>query len=146
MAVANVFAIFYVVAQIIERIAEFLKNGFNIYDEIRANIETVTMEIEDCKTMIEHARNSGEDITVQYTRLNELIRTKNTMDNKMVQHFFLYTSILGILAAWLLQIRFLSLLGAPADPTMDIIVTGLVIGSGTKPLHDLIKYIEKAKG
>lgn len=29
--------------------------------------------------------------------------------------------------------------------TFDILVTGLAIGGGTKPLHDLIKRIEKAK-
>ena len=103
-------------------------------------------------------------------KLNELLKAKNKMDNRMVRDFFIYTSVLGILAACLLDLKFLTLLEAPitpilnasatpvintsatpvdnahVPPVLDTIITGLVIGSGTKPLHDLIKYIEKAKG
>jgi hypothetical protein len=40
----------------------------------------------------------------------------------------------------------LGAIGVQAAPIwLDIVVTGLAIGSGTKPLHDLIKNIEKAK-
>ena len=79
-------------------------------------------------------------------KLNELLKAKNKMDNRMVRDFFIYTSVLGILAACLLDLKFLTLLKAPVRPELlDTIITGLVVGSGTKPLHDLIKYIEKAK-
>jgi len=85
------------------------------------------------------------DITKQLETLDADIKEKNKMDNKMVWHFFIYTSILGIVAAYVLNLSFLSLLEVKVHPTYDLIITGLVIGSGTKPLHDLITYIQKAK-
>lgn len=145
MAIANVFAIFYVVAQVIERVVELLKNVSGVYDDTRANIETAERRAEDQKKTIERALEAGEDMEGHYKELNELLKAKNKMDNKMVLDFFIYTSVLGILMSWLLQLRFLTLLASPVNPTLDIIITGLVVGSGTKPLHDLIKYIEKAK-
>ena len=146
MPVANTFAVFYIVAQVIERIVEFLKNGLGAYDKARADIETHTLEIEYQKKIIDKTICNGEKADAHYKKLNTLIRQKNKMDNQMVWHFFVYTSIMGILAAALLNIRFLELLNIISNPLMDTIITGLVIGSGTKPLHDLIKYIENRKG
>jgi hypothetical protein len=145
MSVANVFAVFYVVAQVIERVLEFIKNSSGVYDETRANIETAERRIEDQKKIIERAREAGEDLEKHYGKLNELLKAKNKMDNKMVIDFFVYSSGLGILVCWLLHVRFLTLLEVPAHPWLDTLITGLVVGSGTKPLHDLIKYIEKAR-
>jgi uncharacterized protein YqgV (UPF0045/DUF77 family) len=145
MAIGNVFAIFYVVAQVIERILEFIKNSSGVYDETRANIRTIEMRIEDQKKIIEKAREAGEDLESHYEKLNELLKAKNKMDNKMVIDFFIYSSGLGILVCWLLHVRFLTLLEVSVHPWLDTVITGLVVGSGTKPLHDLIKYIEKAK-
>ena len=55
-------------------------------------------------------------------------------------------SVLAILASAWLGIRLLTLVGV-SEPHVfvDVLVTGLVIGAGTKPLHDLIKNIEKSK-
>lgn len=39
----------------------------------------------------------------------------------------------------------LSAIGLDAPEWFDIVVTGLAIGSGTKPLHDLISNVQKAK-
>lgn len=50
-------------------------------------------------------------------------------------------SLCGAFGVLLLQA-----IGVQAAPIwLDIAVTGLAIGSGTKPLHDLIKNMEKAK-
>ncbi|WP_340818635.1 hypothetical protein [Methanolobus sp. WCC4] len=64
----------------------------------------------------------------------------------MVLGVFVMTSFLGLPLAFLLQLRFLEMLGVTVLPVIDSIVTGFLISGGTKPLHDLIKYIEKAKG
>ena len=81
MTVANVFAIFYVVAQVIEQIVEFLEKGFCMYEGTRANIETATMEIVDNKKIIGNACGSGENITAHYEKLNKLLRVKTKTDN-----------------------------------------------------------------
>lgn len=145
LSVTNVFAIFYVVAQVIERLLETLKNGLGTYDKDKAEIETANVKIENQKKIIEKIRTDGGDLTEHYEKLKKDIMTKNKMDNKMVWQFFMLASGLGIVAAYYLNLSFLSLLEVKVHPAWDILITGLVIGSGTKPLHDLITYIQKAK-
>lgn len=54
--------------------------------------------------------------------------------------------VLGIAASLALGLRFLSAVQVTSPPRwLDVVVTGLVISGGTKPLHDLIGVIEKAK-
>lgn len=43
----------------------------------------------------------------------------------------------------ILLLRLVGLKGVPAE--CDIVLTGLAVGSGTKPLHDLISNVQKAK-
>ena len=56
------------------------------------------------------------------------------------------TSFLAMLASAVLGVYLLRTIGATEAPLWaDITVTGLAVGAGTKPLHDLIKRLEKAK-
>lgn len=144
MSVVNVFAIFYVAAQVIERITELLIKITNRYDDIKAEIEIDEMRIESLKTKIDGVTDK-EEKEILYNEMEDILKNKNEKDNHMMFEIFIATSILGIGIAFILGIRFLNLLGEPVNSTIDGIITGLVIGSGTKPLHDLIKYIEKAK-
>jgi hypothetical protein len=55
--------------------------------------------------------------------------------------------VLGIGASLALGLRFLTAVEVGSPPRwLDVFITGLVIAGGTKPLHDLIGTIEKAKG
>jgi hypothetical protein len=55
-------------------------------------------------------------------------------------------SCLAMLGSGLLGMFFLQAIGVKGAPLwLDIAVSGLVVGAGTKPLHDLIKKIEKSK-
>lgn len=55
-------------------------------------------------------------------------------------------SAIGILAASMLQLYLLKQVGIASPPrTMELLATGLIIGAGTKPMHDLVKLIEKRK-
>lgn len=54
--------------------------------------------------------------------------------------------VLGVGASLALGLRFLTAIEVGNSPVwLDTFVTGLVIAGGTKPLHDLIGTIEKAK-
>jgi hypothetical protein len=54
--------------------------------------------------------------------------------------------LLGIALSLALGLRFLSAVQVGTSPRwLDVFITGLVIAGGTKPLHDLIGTIEKAK-
>ncbi len=143
MAVTNIFAIYYVIAQIIERIVEVIKKSSKRYDTVHANIDTDEAEIANKKKIIE--KELDKDVSERYNELRTLLKNQNNRNNGMVRDLFAISCILGILAAWQLNIRFLALLEVAVKPWHDFVITGLVVGSGTKPLHDLIKYIEKTK-
>lgn len=54
--------------------------------------------------------------------------------------------VLAVLAAEFLGLYFVEAVGAgDVNSSLDVIITALAIGGGTKPLHDGIKRIEKAK-
>jgi hypothetical protein len=54
--------------------------------------------------------------------------------------------VLGVVASLVLGLRFLSAVQVSTPPRwLDVVVTGLVISGGTKPLHDLIGLIQNAK-
>lgn len=60
--------------------------------------------------------------------------------------FWGLATVVGLFASAALKLYFLRALGVPDSPRWaEILVTGLVIGAGTKPLHDLISRIEKSK-
>ncbi len=53
---------------------------------------------------------------------------------------------LASIACGLLGLSLLKTIGVVGiEPWVDTLVTGLAVGSGTKPLHDLISNIQKAK-
>lgn len=55
-------------------------------------------------------------------------------------------SAIGILAASMLKLYLLKQVGIASPPRpMELVATGLIIGAGTKPMHDLVKLIEKRK-
>lgn len=58
-------------------------------------------------------------------------------------------SAVAVLVAGKLNLLLLTAIGAPgsARPSaaLDLLVTALVVGAGTKPLHDLVSRIEKSK-
>jgi hypothetical protein len=54
---------------------------------------------------------------------------------------FLAMTLCGLFGIFLL--RLVGLSGVPEE--FDIIISGLAVGSGTKPLHDLISNVQKAK-
>ena len=60
--------------------------------------------------------------------------------------FWAIATVVALFASAYLKLYFLRVIGLPAAPRfMDILITGLVVGAGTKPLHDLITRIETAK-
>ena len=60
--------------------------------------------------------------------------------------FWLATSFLAMMASAILGVFLLRTIGAATVPLWaDIAITGLAVGAGTKPLHDLIKRIESGK-
>ena len=60
--------------------------------------------------------------------------------------FWAVASIIGILVAASFKLYLLRRVGIASPPrALEILATGLIIGAGTKPLHDLVILIEKKK-
>jgi hypothetical protein len=60
--------------------------------------------------------------------------------------FWGFATCIGIVASASLELYLLRQVGIASPPReLDVLATGLIIGAGTKPLHDLTKLIEKKK-
>jgi hypothetical protein len=73
---------------------------------------------------------------------------KNKKEMERIVGLWFWASVLGLALCLVLNIGFLKTIGMPIPPgfdTLDYVVSAIVVGSGTKPLHDIIGYIEKAK-
>jgi hypothetical protein len=51
-------------------------------------------------------------------------------------------TVLGVIASCAFGLFFLTAIGIDTSHTVDSVATGLLIGAGTKPLHDLITSIQ----
>lgn len=69
---------------------------------------------------------------------------EQTKRGKMIAMWFL-ACILGFLFAWWLNLHMMDRLGAPQNVWVDRFFTALVLGSGTKPIHDIISLMGRNK-
>lgn len=59
--------------------------------------------------------------------------------------FWVIATILGMVVAAMMKLYFLNTVGITAgDVWEEVLGTGLIIGAGTKPLHDLVQMMSKA--
>lgn len=148
----SVFAIFYILAQAIERFLEYFSEASFLGKDKKA-IDESERKIKDWQKIIDKSiEKDPSDTNLQVTieRNQKNIDTEESKisgkKSKRIVGLWLFASILGILLCWVFKIGFLGTIGATISYTwLDYLVSGIVIGSGTKPLHDVIAYIEKAK-
>lgn len=134
----TVFALFYVAAQAIERLLEPFASAFG----------TTRKEKEDVEKAIEEA-SVADEASVRRAAQN-VAKAQDKVEEKRDRRTVLITSaaiVAGMIASGVLGLYLLDTMiaGNPPPKEFDIFVTGLTIGGGTKPLHDLIKKIEKSK-
>jgi hypothetical protein len=130
----SIFALLYVAAQAVERLLE--------------PVSWLALKIDDAKKTRDTAfaayQTSGKS-DAGTTAANAQASLEHARSNRAVVYWALATGV-GMFAAAALKLYFLHILGVTDAPRWaEILVTGLVIGGGTKPLHDLISRIEKAK-
>ena len=137
----TVFAIFFVGAQALERLLEPLALALNLGAAEKSTAQ------EEAKTVQQLADNPQvTDIAAQLTRA---VEAKAVDQKKTAERTILFWGIatgLAALASGLFGFYFFSTVGIAVPAVwMEILGTALIIGSGTKPLHDLISMIEKKK-
>lgn len=133
VADVNIFALVYVFAQVIERLLEPLSalwmptaDVAMSRDEAVANALT-TGSTADAKVAAE-----------KQAALNQLRADRAIL-------FWGVACTLAFFASASIKIYFLQIIGFSAAPRWgEVLVTGLLIGSGTKPVHDIVQRIQKA--
>lgn len=162
------FAAFYVVAQAVERFLEPFANVLGVGDKEKAekekkteqdnkknaekeleiaNLSFVSTQDVNEKTRvrqdIENATNARDQADSEIKKNEELLKKLGT--NRAILYWGA-ASCFAVIASAGLNLQFLAVIGFSGhEPWVDTVVTGMVIGGGTKPLHDLIQLIEKGK-
>ena len=149
----SVFAIFYIVAQALERLLEPLTAFYGATTPkatATANVRGLTtkshavkqrdMKIRDAtRAAGTNAGDTNADSAADWQQIVDQVRSNTTTV------WALGAALAMCVSGWLglLLLRTVGLGSAPRG--LDLLVTGLVLGGGTKPLHDLIGNIQKSK-
>jgi|SRR5215211_4459864 len=155
----SVFALFYAVTQSMERLLEpFASLWDTTLPYMKARDESLAMA--------QNMRASGEPAAAQ-EHLGTAAAHQATIDQQRSNRAVIYwaaASVLGLLLAGVLGLYLLHVVGLRDDlvgpdgrlagswwsaagvrHVLDLLVTGLAIGGGTKPLHDVIQNLQEAK-
>lgn len=146
----TIFAVFFVAALAIERALEPFANAFNIEN----NKAAATSETDKAKTEVEKLAASGSNPTEA-----QKTSAKNSLDAAVVKVqdvsesafwrqtiFWGIATVLAMAASALLHLYLLRTVGiASGNRTLEVLATGLIIGAGTQPLHDLTTTITAKK-
>jgi hypothetical protein len=88
-----------------------------------------------------------ERITELFSRIGDKPKDQKTDADVKMRALWLWvvSSILGVILAFVLKAGFFAASEIKGiDPTVDYLLSGIALGGGTKPIHDIISYIEKA--
>ncbi len=91
--------------------------------------------------LIERAAN---DVALAEARLSSLTSTQQYRDAKRV--ISIITSlVLGIVVATVVGLQMFALLGIDVNPRIDVLITGIAIGTGSTPVHSLVGILQQGK-
>jgi hypothetical protein len=149
----SIFATFYILAQAIERILEPLSE-LPPFSDGKIKIDDSERKIKDYQNIIDKQTQTFPSYDVVKATIDKceiVIKTEedaiSVLKSNRMFGLWLIASIFGVILCWVFKIGFLETIGATIPYTwtwLDYLVSGIVIGSGTKPLHDIIAIIEKA--
>jgi hypothetical protein len=142
----SVFAFFYVIAQAEERALEPLSWVLLRTSKLEAQRDT---KLATAQTSMTLAGMGQTTVGTATTLVKDAADAQADLDKRRANRTLIFWAIATVVALFasaylkLYFLRVIGLLGAPRF--MDILITGLVVGAGTKPLHDLITQIETSK-
>jgi len=87
---------------------------------------------------------AADDVGLAEARLSSLTSTGQYRDAKRVISI-LVSLLLGIILATVLQLQMFALLGINVNERIDLLVTGVAIGTGSTPVHSLIGILQQGK-
>jgi hypothetical protein len=156
----GIFALFYILAQVIERVQEplvpYLGRAKDPGEEKREKQGGKTAKLKNqlqAKAELERAVvaefNRDERISGQPTLEKDLANKERCVDQiraNLTVLIFGTSALLAMIIIGYMKASLLRTVGESGIPVwVDIAVTGLIVGAGTKPLHDLISNISASK-
>ena len=150
----TIFAVFFVAAQGVERLLEPIASL--VKNDSRENLAAAAA---DAQAKVDKAQSLSGKCSADpafmaaseaaQAALNEAAKLKaahqRSQANRTVA-FWAIASSVSIVAATVLRLYLLTTVGvASPGRRLDVIATGLIIGAGTKPLHDLVALITSQK-
>jgi len=147
----SVFAPFYIAAQAIERFLEPFASRWNNTTAEKTALKFAREE----KKLLESPPGGGPAATVTAIEAantaveNAELALAKAKASRAIP-LWAFASVLGLLACSMLGLGLIAAVSKEAPSgefvrTVDVLLTGLAVGAGTKPLHDLISRLEKAK-
>jgi hypothetical protein len=144
----GIFALFYIMAQGIERIQEpftpFVTaketggSGRKTQRQAKANLESCVSSAMAATTL--------DDATAAAKTVANGKRTVDQARANLTVLLFGSSALLAMLLSGYLKAGLLRSVGVSgASVWIDVVVTGVVVGAGTKPLHDLISNLTESK-
>jgi hypothetical protein len=139
----NAFALIYVAAQAVERVIEPFSHFVLTTKDEKETIKAQTAKATTATSPREALEALGRAATA-----NAKVKLKKS---ERAVIFWGLATVVGIAVSAALGVRFLAAIlappaagAAPAVPaSVDVVLTGLVIGAGSKGLHDLIEKLQK---
>jgi hypothetical protein len=150
----TIFAVFFVAAQGIERLLEPIASflGNTTRDALTQATAKAQTKVDSAHAVAANGPTdrafvaaSSEAQTALDAAAAAKAKHQTSQANRTVA-FWAVASSVGIVAAALLKLYLLTVVGV-AEPgrVLDVIATGLIVGAGTKPLHDLVTLITAQK-
>jgi hypothetical protein len=143
----NVFGVFYILAQALERLFELLQMAWPSLGRAKTDGQTTAkaqaVDARDEKLAV--AINTGLASDATAAAAAQAVLDQIRANRSLLA--WTINSAIAMAACGLLGLRLIGAISDPAwpHPYLDVILTGLVIGGGTKPLHDLIANLQAAK-
>lgn len=158
----SIFAIFYFIAQFSERVTEPFSNI--IFENSPIKIEKNKRKITAFEMKINEALKINPDADVQEweEKIEKLSKENSDESNKRIVMLWFVASFIGVVFT-AVTFGLFKIVGAACNSciqpnswyplswnsfffnphVLDSFISGMIIGGGTKPLHDIISYIEK---
>jgi hypothetical protein len=163
----SVFAIQYIDAQLIERLVEPLSeisitnwNLFGNTQDIKDKKSRISGYQEQIRVLVaSQVTTSTHAMSAQIKDLEGVkdidSKALDPQATRRMVSFWGFNSLLGMVLVYY-TVGFFATLGNPlrtismlgmtvTGPALDAMISGVIVGGGTKPLHDLIKTLEKSK-
>jgi hypothetical protein len=142
----TIFAVFYVAAQAIERLLEPFSGVLLPKDEAKADAAEATSNAK--KKVQDAATDSGANSAA--TEALATAAQKQAKLGALEAHrtilFWVLATVLATAVSAGMKLYFLQRVGiANSSRWWEVLATGLIIGAGTKPLHDVIEFISAKK-